>query len=908
LATGADSWRALTLDQPNGSFTGWSYTINDLVEAPRQLDLTLIANGGITNTVGPLWGGLIDTVPPRVVAAASFDTANGQVSVQCSADDGYLVMNSWACTLPDAPTPTYETASWYVNTFSDTQHVVGLSAGLASVPLQNVTVQACDTVGQCSSDLIEMPGDGGLATIPEIGEYALVYQLDIPVDANYSAAQPAYTVDRSGQIGAFDRVAYYLELDNGTQRQWVYVSMDAFTNNPTHIGVPVASVFEQNVSNVTVLSNVPGITTGGPYASGNIEFWNNCYTPDANSGLGGSGTSFDFDDTVTGANCYGSMQIHRALAGGGGETYFAWNRWALGGSNDDIGIGTSSGTHPDWTFAVNSGNWLTRTLTVLARPVGAAVDDSYTVTPGQPLVVNAPGLLGNDNNVINATLVVSPTRGTVTLQPDGSFVYTLTQLGQNDSFTYQVSDGHYLEATATVNLTLDTATCFVETTGDDVTDAVSADGSALQNAVQAASPGATIKVAGNCAGPLVDGSVLTIDKTLTIDGGHLPTDWLAPSQPITNQATIDGLGAGVVISITTSGDLTARGLLVTDGAGSGNLSGGGIRNRGRLALGDSVVQNNTKSGYYGGGGIYNTGWLSLTNVLVDANSAAFGAGILNLNGTMWIDQSAIIGNSGGGIYSETYLGPTAVLTMTNAVIRNNTANPGLENRGVALVERSAIVNNEADYATGGIENRGVITVTNSTISGNRTLSSAPDGASGFYNDTHATIRNSTIVSNTAPQNAGIAGVTYELRASNSNDAMTVAGTVVAYNGVLDCRGEYFLGFDQTPNTINDFLPAGSDNLASDSSCNFPAADPLLAALANPNAHDATAIAHIPSGDSPLIDAIAPGSAGCGTTVITDQRDVVRNDAGCDIGAVEATIADVQQMSRAVSQGNSYTFG
>ncbi|MEZ4619062.1 MAG: hypothetical protein R2867_26605 [Caldilineaceae bacterium] len=51
--------------------------------------------------------------------------------------------------------------------------------------------------------------------------------------------------------------------------------------------------------------------------------------------------------------------------------------------------------------------------------------------------------------------------------------------------------------------------------------------------------------------------------------------------------------------------------------------------------------------------------------------------------------------------------------------------------------------------------------------------------------------------------------------------MTVAGTVVAYNGVLDCRGEYFLGFDQTPNTINDFLPAGSDNLASDSSCNFP---------------------------------------------------------------------------------------
>ncbi|MEZ4619063.1 MAG: hypothetical protein R2867_26610 [Caldilineaceae bacterium] len=61
--------------------------------------------------------------------------------------------------------------------------------------------------------------------------------------------------------------------------------------------------------------------------------------------------------------------------------------------------------------------------------------------------------------------------------------------------------------------------------------------------------------------------------------------------------------------------------------------------------------------------------------------------------------------------------------MTNAVIRNNTANPGLETAVLPLW--SAVpCQQRADYATGGIENRGVITVTNSTISGNRTLSSA----------------------------------------------------------------------------------------------------------------------------------------------------------------------------------------
>lgn len=59
------------------------------------------------------------------------------------------------------------------------------------------------------------------------------------------------------------------------------------------------------------------------------------------------------------------MQIHNHAANAD-QTLFALNNFGRGfGFNAyDLGIGNSDGTHPDWTFAGNSGQYSVKTLDV----------------------------------------------------------------------------------------------------------------------------------------------------------------------------------------------------------------------------------------------------------------------------------------------------------------------------------------------------------------------------------------------------------------------------------------------------------------------------------------------------------------------------------------------------------------
>ena len=87
--------------------------------------------------------------------------------------------------------------------------------------------------------------------------------------------------------GLIDRIAYCVELLNGKgEQQFLYVSMDAFTQDLAKIGVPPqasGAFFQQNVAALNVESNVKGIVTGSGIPGGNIEFWPFIYAPD-NSG------------------------------------------------------------------------------------------------------------------------------------------------------------------------------------------------------------------------------------------------------------------------------------------------------------------------------------------------------------------------------------------------------------------------------------------------------------------------------------------------------------------------------------------------------------------------------------------------------------------------------------------------
>ena len=107
---------------------------------------------------------------------------------------------------------------------------------------------------------------------------------------------------------------------------------------------------------------------------------------------------------------------------------------------------------------LQGGATVTADFVLLAAPV--AGDDSYThYGSDTPLVVSAPGVLGNDTDAdddpLAASLVSGPNGGVLTLNSDGSFSY---QPEEDDigvvSFTYTASDGTGDSNLATVTITL----------------------------------------------------------------------------------------------------------------------------------------------------------------------------------------------------------------------------------------------------------------------------------------------------------------------------------------------------------------------------------------------------------------------------------------------------------------------
>ena len=162
--------------------------------------------------------------------------------------------------------------------------------------------------------------------VPEAADYHLVYDLDL---ANLGA-DIHYDIDNSAAITApFDRIAYFVELQRSDgETRFLYVSLDAFTDDLKMIGVPTLASgahFQQPVTRMNIWSNT-GVHNGIGLEGGHIEFWPNNYTPANSSAVpNASQHSYDFgDQPIDPADGYGSMQIHNATTE---QTLFAINHW-----------------------------------------------------------------------------------------------------------------------------------------------------------------------------------------------------------------------------------------------------------------------------------------------------------------------------------------------------------------------------------------------------------------------------------------------------------------------------------------------------------------------------------------------------------------------------------------------------
>lgn len=115
-----------------------------------------------------------------------------------------------------------------------------------------------------------------------------------------------------------------------------------------------------------------------------------------------------------------------------------------------------------FTYRTNDGlldsNLATVTINLASvNDAPVAFAESFTATEDTPLSIVAPGLLSNDSDVdgdvLRAVRVTNPAHGTLSLNANGSFVYT-PALNYNgpDSFTYQANDGFLSSAVTTVSL------------------------------------------------------------------------------------------------------------------------------------------------------------------------------------------------------------------------------------------------------------------------------------------------------------------------------------------------------------------------------------------------------------------------------------------------------------------------
>ena len=257
------------------------------------------------------------------------------------------------------------------------------------------------------------------------------------------------------------------------------------------------------------------------------------------------------------------------------------------------------------------------------------------------------------------------------------------------------------------------------------------DGSgSLRQALRETSDGAKINITVKGTIRLTSGELI-VDKSLTIRG------------PGKSHGSVSGNGVSRVFHITPGVTVSLEGLTIKDGRVTTEpgffpaSAGGGIYNdHATLTLNGCALSNN--SARYGGGIFSNsmdggTAVLTVNNTIIGSNSAQYGGGIFN----------------GGGVFTGAPSG-TATLTINNSALTGNSAkfeppnffqgwggaifNDGFLGEATATLNYTALSDNSAGAGGGGIYNNGDsgvarLTLAGSTIHGNSALSGA-----GIEND------------------------------------------------------------------------------------------------------------------------------------------------------------------------------
>jgi large repetitive protein len=242
-------------------------------------------------------------------------------------------------------------------------------------------------------------------------------------------------------------------------------------------------------------------------------------------------------------------------------------------------VGTA-GTYPLTISATNAAGTASQSFTLAVDDVPVASADAYNVNEGATLTVPAPGVIGNDTNVIGgtltATLVTGPAQAaSFSLNPDGSFTYTHNgSETTTDSFTYRASDGGLNSNIATVTIAITPVNDAPVATNDGYT---VAEGGTLSPAVGVLANDADPDTIGPLTTVLVSGpsqaTAFTFNANGTFTYSHNGSETVSDS--FTYQAsdgTLLSNIATVTITITPVNDAPAIDLDADDNGGTGGAN------------------------------------------------------------------------------------------------------------------------------------------------------------------------------------------------------------------------------------------------------------------------------------------------------------------------------------------------
>jgi CSLREA domain-containing protein len=295
-----------------------------------------------------------------------------------------------------------------------------------------------------------------------------------------------------------------------------------------------------------------------------------------------------------------------------------------------------------------------------------------------------------------------------------------------------------------------------------------------------------------------------------------------------------------------SGNVTISG--VTIEGGNVSSDGGGIHNKGTLALLNSTLSGNKAGGK--GGGIYNVGTVTLTNVTISSNTAKnSGGGLFNYSGTATLNNVTIANNTadsdangsgnGGGLFRY-----NGTINIKNTLVGGNKDNSA----GTKHLDCSGKVTSQGYNLIQSTTGCTITDTTTGNLTGLNPLL-GPLANNGGPTFTHALLTGSPAIEAGNPAQPGSGG---NACAAKDQRGINRPGGLVCDIGAFEVEDPAQAG----PNFIVTTSSDSSDGVCSFVNCSLREA--ILAANARPNgaAPDQIRFSIAPSGPKTL----SPGSA------------------------------------------------